>query len=89
MTTATPRYSRLHVVLHGYGAEPGDIAAIAPVVDPDDRFVTIAPRGPIAADATGEQRTRLWEAQKRDAPQFAEYEANTDRTIPVVVLSRH
>lgn len=51
MTTATPRYSRLHVVLHGYGAEPGDIAAIAPVVDPDDRFVTIAPRGPIAAGA--------------------------------------
>lgn len=42
-----------------------------------------------ATDATGEQRTRLWEAQKRDAPQFAEYEANTDRTIPVVVLSRH
>jgi deazaflavin-dependent oxidoreductase (nitroreductase family) len=40
------------------------------------------------AEATGEERDRLWEAQKRDAPQFAEYDAKTDRTIPVLVLSR-
>jgi deazaflavin-dependent oxidoreductase (nitroreductase family) len=39
-------------------------------------------------EVTGEERARLWEAQKRDAPQFAEYEAKTDRTIPVLVFSR-
>lgn len=36
--------------------------------------------------AEGEERTRLWEAQKSDMPGFAEYEAKTDRTIPVIVL---
>jgi deazaflavin-dependent oxidoreductase (nitroreductase family) len=38
--------------------------------------------------ADGEERTRLWEAQKTDSPQFAEYEEKTDRTIPVIVLRR-
>ena len=36
--------------------------------------------------ATGEERERLWDAQKRDQPGFAEYERNTTRQIPVVVL---
>jgi deazaflavin-dependent oxidoreductase (nitroreductase family) len=36
--------------------------------------------------ADSEERDRLWEAQKKDAPQFAEYESKTDRVIPVVVL---
>jgi deazaflavin-dependent oxidoreductase (nitroreductase family) len=36
--------------------------------------------------AEGDERDRIWEAQKADAPQFAEYEANTDRVIPVVIL---
>lgn len=40
------------------------------------------------SEATGDERDRLWEAQKRDVPQFAEYESMTDRTIPVLVLSR-
>ncbi len=39
-------------------------------------------------EATGDERTRLWETQKKQAPQFAEYEAKTDRTIPVLVFSR-
>ena len=39
-------------------------------------------------EATGDERTRLWETQKQNAPQFAEYEAKTDRTIPVLVFSR-
>ena len=33
-------------------------------------------------------RDRLWAAQKRDVPQFADYEAATSRTIPVVRLER-
>jgi len=33
-----------------------------------------------------DERERLWTLQKRDYPGFAEYEAKTDRQIPVVVL---
>lgn len=36
--------------------------------------------------AEGDERTRIWEKQKADYPGFAEYEAKTDRQIPVVVL---
>ncbi len=39
-------------------------------------------------EVTGDERSRLWETQKANAPQFAEYEAKTDRTIPVLVFSR-
>lgn len=34
----------------------------------------------------GEERKRIWEKQKRDYPGFADYEAKTERQIPVVVL---
>ncbi len=34
----------------------------------------------------GAERERVWSQQKRDMPGFADYEAKTDRTIPVVVL---
>lgn len=36
----------------------------------------------------GDDRTAVWEAQKAAWPQFAEYEANTTRTIPVLALDR-
>jgi hypothetical protein len=32
------------------------------------------------------ERATIWEQQKRDYPGFADYEAKTDRVIPVVVL---
>ena len=38
--------------------------------------------------AQGDERDRIWSRQKRDFPQFAQYEANTSRRIPVVVLER-
>jgi len=38
--------------------------------------------------AEGEEHDRIWEDQKRDVPNFAEYEKNTDRKIPVIVLER-
>jgi deazaflavin-dependent oxidoreductase (nitroreductase family) len=41
-----------------------------------------------ASVAEGEERERLWEQQKADIPNFAEYEQKTDRTIPVIVLER-
>jgi len=36
--------------------------------------------------AEGEERDRIWEAQKRDYPGFADYEQKTTREIPVVIL---
>ena len=36
--------------------------------------------------AEGQERDRLWEWNKQDYPGFGDYETNTDRVIPVVVL---
>lgn len=36
--------------------------------------------------ATGDERERLWSAQKTEFPGFADYERSTTRQIPVVVL---
>ena len=38
--------------------------------------------------ADAEERATIWEDQKSAYPQFAEYEASTDREIPVVILTR-
>ena len=38
--------------------------------------------------AEGEERDRLYEAQSRLLPNFAEYQRKTSRQIPVVVLER-
>ncbi len=41
----------------------------------------------VARTAEGEERNRIWEAQKKAAPGFADYEKSAgDRIIPVVVL---
>ena len=39
--------------------------------------------------ATGEERERIWSAQKKAFPQFADYEAKVTREIPVVVLDKN
>ena len=36
----------------------------------------------------GDERSEVWEKQKQLMPGFAEYEAKTDRVIPVVLLER-
>jgi deazaflavin-dependent oxidoreductase (nitroreductase family) len=36
--------------------------------------------------AEGAEREQIWDAQKQAYPGFAEYEAKTDRQIPVVIL---
>ena len=41
-----------------------------------------------AATVEDPERERIWSAQKKIMPGFAEYEAKTDRQIPVVVLER-
>lgn len=38
--------------------------------------------------ATGDERERIWEKQKKIMPGFADYETRTSRQIPVVVLER-
>lgn len=41
----------------------------------------------VASEATGEERERLFHAQAERAPAFAEYQAKTERVIPVIVLT--
>lgn len=38
--------------------------------------------------AEGDERAKIWDAQKKDQPGFAEYEKSTTRQIPVVILER-
>lgn len=38
--------------------------------------------------ATGDERERIWEKQKKIMPGFADYETKTSRQIPVVILER-
>ncbi len=40
-----------------------------------------------ASEATGDERDRLYRTQAERVPQFAEYEKQTDRVIPVIVLT--
>ncbi|MEH1027448.1 nitroreductase family deazaflavin-dependent oxidoreductase [Micromonospora profundi] len=42
--------------------------------------------GLVARVATGDERERIWNAQKAAYPGFADYEQKTTRQIPVVVL---
>ena len=42
----------------------------------------------VARVATGDERTQIWEAHKKENPGFADYEAATTREIPVVILQR-
>ena len=42
----------------------------------------------VARVATGAERERIWETQKRRYPAFAAYERNTPREIPVIILER-
>jgi deazaflavin-dependent oxidoreductase (nitroreductase family) len=41
----------------------------------------------VASEATCEQRERLYRTQAERVPQFAEYAQQTDRVIPVMVLT--
>ena len=52
-----------------------------PKVQVKDEVFTVRPRV-----AEGDERERLWSAQKRIMPGFADYETKTARQIPVVIL---
>ena len=49
----TPRWERLLVLLHGYGATQHDIMAMSSHVDPTGRFAVVAPRGPVEVPGMG------------------------------------
>lgn len=51
----------------------------------DDGIDTVAVRARVAGD---DERAPIWATQKERYPGFAEYEAKTDRVIPVVILER-
>lgn len=40
------------------------------------------------AEVVGDERSAIWEGVKAASPGFADYETKTDRTIPVLVLTR-
>jgi thioredoxin 1 len=55
---------RLLLLMHGYGADERDLGGLLPYLDPDGHFVTVLPRGPIAAqmgfswfDLTGDEES--------------------------------
>lgn len=60
---------------HNIAANPDVIAEIGPEARPFR-----------ARTAAGDERERIWTKQKADYPGFADYEAKTDREIPVVIL---
>ena len=41
----------------------------------------------LASEATGEERERLYRTQAEHIPRFADYERQTERVIPVIVLT--
>jgi deazaflavin-dependent oxidoreductase (nitroreductase family) len=41
----------------------------------------------VASEATGGERDRIFRAQVERSPQFGDYEKNTDRVIPVIILT--
>ena len=58
--------------------------------NPDDVEIQVkADRFPVRASvAEGEERDRLWKQMNEVWPDYDEYQGNTDRQIPVVVLER-
>jgi phospholipase/carboxylesterase len=43
---------RLLLLVHGFGADERDLGGLLPYLDPDGRFVTVLPRGPVALPGT-------------------------------------
>jgi deazaflavin-dependent oxidoreductase (nitroreductase family) len=57
--------------------------------DPDATIEVEADEVPVVArDAEGEERARLWSEMTEAWPAYDDYQAKTDREIPVVVLER-
>ena len=44
-----PTAERLLLLVHGYGADERDLGGLLPYLDPEGHFLTVLPRGPVAA----------------------------------------
>jgi thioredoxin 1 len=44
-----PTADRVLLLVHGYGADERDLGGLLPYLDPEGRFSTVLPRGPVAA----------------------------------------
>ncbi len=65
------RGERLLVLLHGYGATQHDIGPVAARADPDGRFYTLSPRGPIDVPGGGASWYDFDDAWRPDPESFA------------------
>jgi len=45
----TPQATRVLLLVHGYGADERDLGGLLSYLDPEGRFLTVLPRGPVAA----------------------------------------
>ena len=45
----TPQAARVLLLVHGYGADERDLGGLLSYLDPEGRFLTVLPRGPVAA----------------------------------------
>ena len=45
----TPQAARVLLLAHGFGADERDLGGLLPYLDPEGRFLTVLPRGPISA----------------------------------------
>jgi deazaflavin-dependent oxidoreductase (nitroreductase family) len=71
----------------GAPAHPGWFENLS--ADPDATIQVRAEVIPVTAStAEGEERARLWSLMAEVWPAYDEYQAKTDREIPVVILSR-
>jgi deazaflavin-dependent oxidoreductase (nitroreductase family) len=76
------------VIFASYAGAPNNPAWFHNLVAHPDVTVEVAgeTRSVRARVADSDERNELWEWNKKDYETFAEYEAKTDRTIPVVIL---
>jgi deazaflavin-dependent oxidoreductase (nitroreductase family) len=59
------------------------------LANPDATIQVLGEQVPVrASTAQGEERARLWSLMCEVWPAYADYQINTDREIPVVVLTR-
>ena len=82
---------RLLFLMHGYTAEQHHLASYVPLVDPDERFTAIAPRGPMTmpdGDGAGWWHIDLdtFEPPVEAANRLATLEASRQRTSDALRL---
>ena len=78
------------VIVASKGGAPEDTAWFSNMqADPDATIQVLADEIPVRMSvAEGEERERLWKLMTEVWPAYDEYQAKTDRLIPVVVLER-